>query len=311
MKTTLDNADYCRAARELGCDPAMVRAVAEVESAGAGFTGSAPTILFERHVFYRCAPKAKRDQWAEDHPDLCHPRPYPKGGYGAKSKQYEKVRRAAELDYDAALKACSWGTFQELGENHLMLGYPTVREFVEAMRSGAPAHLDIFVRSIRSRGLEGAMRKPSPAMCRKIARRYNGPAYAKFEYDTKIWAKYEKYRGKISCPGGEAPAPAESAPAAPPPLPPAVPAEKGIIERIAEADTKLAVVDQAATRVSNASWLVTLSTKIGGWLLLLWSLVTTHPEWSVLAALLIVAAIYYLHKSKERGLRRDLANAGN
>lgn len=312
MKTVLDDNDYCRAAEELGCDPAMVKAVAEVESSGSGFTGNNPTILYERHVFYRNAPKAKRDKWFKEHPDLCNPKPFPKGGYGPKSKQYEKLRRAAELDLETALKACSWGAFQELGENHRHLGFATAQDFVREMRAGADRHLDIFVRSIKWRGLQGAMQAPSLASCRKIARGYNGPAYAKFDYHNKIWNKFNKYQGKLGCAKpSEQPDPASGVPQ-PPPLqaPDAAPAPQeepktDIIGKIADADAKFAVVDVAASRVSNSSWLVTLTTKVGGWLLLLWSLATTHPEWSALAVILIVAGIWYLNGSKNRGAKRN------
>lgn len=314
MKLTLTDEDYVRAAHDLGCDPAMIRAVAEVESSGSGFTGTAPTILFERHVFYRNAPKDKRVQWAKDHPELCASRPYAKGGYGPKNKQYEKLREAAKLDYNAALMACSWGTFQELGENYKELGFASVRDFVEAMRQGADRHLDIFVRSIKWRGIADEMRSPSIANCRKIARAYNGPAYAKFDYHNKIWNKFKKYQGTVQAAsqradempevsGGGATLPPVSPPS--PETPPVQEQSKNTFDRIAEADAKFAIVDTAASRVSSSSWLVTLTTKVGGWLLLLWSLVTTHPEWSVLAIVLIVAAIWYLNSSKNRGAKRN------
>lgn len=313
MKAALTDADYIRAAKALGCDPAMVKAVAEVESAGSGFTDGNPTILYERHVFYRNAPKAKRAQWAAEHPDLCNPKPYPKGGYGPKAKQYEKLRRAAEMDLETALKACSWGAFQELGENHAGLGFPNVQDFVREMRAGIDRHLDIFVRSIKWRGLQEAMQTPSLASCRKIARKYNGPAYEKFDYHNKIWTRFQKYQGTITTPQEKkkkvkAPEPVPAAEPAPP-VGPAAPAQDTpaptVFEKIADADAKFAVVDVAASRVSGSSWLVTLTTKLGGWLLLLWSLATTHPEWSALAVILIVAGIWYLNGSKNRGANRN------
>ncbi|AZA64465.1 DUF3380 domain-containing protein [Chryseobacterium carnipullorum] len=51
---TLTEQDYINAAKELGCEVAAIKAVAEVESRGSGFLSSGePKILFERHRFYK------------------------------------------------------------------------------------------------------------------------------------------------------------------------------------------------------------------------------------------------------------------
>ncbi len=49
-----DRADFMEAARELDVDVESVIAIQQVESSGSGFDKHGrPTILFERHYFYR------------------------------------------------------------------------------------------------------------------------------------------------------------------------------------------------------------------------------------------------------------------
>ena len=54
MKPKLTIKDYQKAAKELNCEVAAIRAVAEVESLKGGFLPDGrPKILFERHVFHQ------------------------------------------------------------------------------------------------------------------------------------------------------------------------------------------------------------------------------------------------------------------
>ena len=53
MSTTLTDADFARAAKALNVEVAAIRAVAEVEAAGAGFLPDGrPAILYEAHIFH-------------------------------------------------------------------------------------------------------------------------------------------------------------------------------------------------------------------------------------------------------------------
>jgi hypothetical protein len=189
-KLILDNSDFKSAAKALGVEAAAIKAVALVESSGSGFLDDGfPKILFERHVFYRNAPKTKREDWMDVYPQLCNSVVTPKGGYGDLLEQRIKFNMAFGLDKQAAMKACSWGMFQELGENYADCGFADVGKFVDSMKAGAPGQLDIFVRSIKHRKLADELKKHDWA---GFAKNYNGPTYAKFEYDKKIKAAYEK-----------------------------------------------------------------------------------------------------------------------
>ncbi|WP_222565092.1 N-acetylmuramidase domain-containing protein [Novilysobacter antarcticus] len=211
--TQLTMADYQRAANALGVDVATVRAVAEVESSGGGFLADGrPKILFERHIFAR----ETGGRFNGSHPGISGPA----GGYGAGgAHQYTRFEQAFALDPVAAMKSASWGEFQIMGFNHKMVGYDSVGKFVDAMRSSAGSQLDAFVSFIESAGLKGKLQNKDWA---GFARGYNGPGYAKNNYDGKMAAAYAKYAGSNPPPvasGGTkpatAPAPTAPAPTAP------------------------------------------------------------------------------------------------
>lgn len=197
-KTKLTDKDFCRAAKRLKCDVAAIKAVAQVESRGTGFYADGfPTILFERHVFYKHANRSRRAEWAQEFPGICNPSPTPRGGYGSKAAQRQKFSQAFALDPDAAMMACSWGTFQELGANYDDYGFESVGEFVDVMKRGADGHLEIFVASIIKRGLQDELRRHDWA---GFARNYNGASYKRFSYDVQMRdAHADISKEKIDC----------------------------------------------------------------------------------------------------------------
>jgi hypothetical protein len=178
-------------AAELGVEVAALRALAQVESGGAGFDKQGrPVILYERQVFSRnTAPKGRFDAQS---PDISAPKGYGPGGYGTSAAQWPKLARAYQLDGDAALKACSWGTFQILGENHKASGFPDVRSFVAEMFASPAGHLRALVRFIKANpAIHQGLKNHDWAA---VAQGYNGKAYKNFSYDTKLAAAYEKLK---------------------------------------------------------------------------------------------------------------------
>lgn len=190
MKRSLTREDYLKAAGVLGCEPAAIATVARVEAGrhGAFYPDGFPMILFERHKFYKHVHKSVRAQVTADHPDLCYPKPYAKGGYGTVADQRVRFSRAFRIDAHAAMMACSWGLFQELGENYDDYGFESVDAFVDAMKSGVDAHLGIFIKSVRKRGLVDELQRHD---WENFARLYNGPAYKKNDYPAKMAAAYK------------------------------------------------------------------------------------------------------------------------
>jgi hypothetical protein len=181
----LSDADYGRAAAALGAEIAAVQAVADVETSGNAFDEHGrPRILFERHYFHRLT----GGRFDASHAAISAPTA---GGYGKFSEQYGKLEIAYGLDADAALRSASWGRFQIMGDNHRAAGFASVREFVVALTRSEAAHLDAFVAFV---GVDKAM---AEALRKKdwtaFARRYNGPGYAKNDYDGKLKAAYERF----------------------------------------------------------------------------------------------------------------------
>ena len=182
----LTPADFAAAAQLLGCRVSVIRAFAEKESPRSGFDADRrPTILFERHVFRRNT-GGMFDKVA---PELSNPQP---GGYGKESAQYPKLAKAVELNRIGALKACSWGRFQILGENHTLAGFLSVEDMVQAfVTGGEAAHLEAFVRFIRSQ--PRLHRAVVEGDAKTMARIYNGPNYAANSYDTDLAELIAKY----------------------------------------------------------------------------------------------------------------------
>lgn len=181
---------FGHAAWLLRCEVAAIRAFATVEAGGEGafFDSGEPVILFERHHFYKFAPRYKgalvpgvTGDWKR----ICEPTP---GGYGPSSKQHLRLQAAAALDREAALKSASWGLFQIMGSNHAACGYPNLQRFITAMYREVDDHLRAFVMFIRhNETLTDALRAKDWATA---ARLYNGPMFARNKYDQKMATAY-------------------------------------------------------------------------------------------------------------------------
>jgi hypothetical protein len=191
MKPPLILADFQLAAATLGVPVAAIRAFAEVESRGAGFLpDDRPVILFERHIFRRQLLAAGIDTASleQTRPDLCNKTP---GGYGASSKEWDRLDAATKINRAAALESASYGAFQVMGFNWQRCGYASVQELVNAMFKSSAAHLDSFVRYIQSDpALLKALRAQDWPTC---ARLYNGANYLINHYDTKLAAAFARY----------------------------------------------------------------------------------------------------------------------
>lgn len=171
----------------LGCDVPAIRAVAEVESGQyGGFNDDgSPVILFEPHIFHQLT----GGRFDARYPALSYPKWKP-GTYGKNSEQHTKLQAAAVLDRDAALKSCSWGLLQILGSNHRAAGHVTIQRFVTAAYRSVDDHLRMFVNFIQSRAeLTDALRSHNWTA---FASAYNGPGYAKNQYDTKMAEAFDR-----------------------------------------------------------------------------------------------------------------------
>ncbi len=187
----LTREDIRGAAELLGVEPAIVAAVADVESSGSGFLADGrPKILFEGHVFWKQLTQRGIDPvpLAAKHPTIVYPR-WTRKNYLGGAREYERLALAREIHDEAALCSASWGAFQIMGFNYGAAGFNTVHDFVAAHERGESEHLLAFCRFIKSRGLGGAMQRRDWAA---FARGYNGPGFAKNRYDTRLEDAYTR-----------------------------------------------------------------------------------------------------------------------
>jgi hypothetical protein len=176
---------YAKVAAQIGCDEAAVRAVVAVEAASRGFLPSGrPKILFERHIFRRIT-GGKFD--ASD-PAVSNKKP---GGYLGGEREYDRLADALGLDAKAALESASWGVGQIMGLNHEPAGYPTARAMIEAFCEGEDAQIAAMGAFILHEGLAGYLRAHD---WERFAAGYNGPAYRKNDYHTKLAAAHKRFR---------------------------------------------------------------------------------------------------------------------
>lgn len=183
---------FTEAAKLLSCEVAAIKAVAEVESGGDGFTvvdgKTLPIILFEPHIFWR---QLKVHGIEPVRNEICYERwgelPYPKG----QKFQYERLNRAIIKNEEAALESCSWGKFQIMGFNYRACGMDTIKEFVAAMYKGEGEHLKAFCNFLKTNRLDRYLRERK---WEAFARGYNGAGYAKNNYHKKLNTAYQKYK---------------------------------------------------------------------------------------------------------------------
>lgn len=185
--------DLKAAAQDLAIDLPTLCAVFEVESAGRGFHfvredkhyEFKPVILYERHVAF------KRAHLYLNSSDIrTFSRLFPAdfaskaGGYHGGLSEYARVQSLLNRHLPAPLvfESCSWGLFQIMGHHWQHLDFDSIDAFVEHQRT-EQGQLQTFVRFIQKNNLQGFLKHQKWA---NFARRYNGPAYAKNQYDIRL-----------------------------------------------------------------------------------------------------------------------------
>lgn len=216
--------EWKNAAKDLACEAEVLKAIAEVETKGAAFwklndgeySGIVPAILYERHKFS----KYTQHQYDTSHPDLSWKYGYiaskmrghatlgqannhmPDGKvkamdqYGPLANSYLRLINAYRLDPDAALRSCSWGKFQIMGDEHQSSCGVSLRIFIKDMCASEVTQLHQLQNFIRHKAggkLHAAVKaKDWPS----IALYYNGKNYRDNNYDNKLKAAYDKFKNQ-------------------------------------------------------------------------------------------------------------------
>jgi len=185
------------------CEAAAVKALNKQETVGdrpwkpdGGFDPTGlPRILFERHHFYgfTLPPADKKTKKKAVHPyaafpDICFPI---SGGFGAAGiHQYERFVKAAKLNLDAAIKSCSWGAFQILGEYYSGCDCKSSVEFANKSMQSIGNQVKIFeafMKNVKPNAIKGLATKK----WEDVAASYNGRSWKKHNPNYAI--NLEKY----------------------------------------------------------------------------------------------------------------------
>lgn len=191
----LADIDLPRIGALIGVGEDEIHAILDVESSGSGFDAQGrPKALYEPHLAFRFAGDNVRGRLINA--GLAYPRwgehPYPKDSYA-------RILVAQSIDETVALKATSWGLGQILGSNHKAAGYDTPQAMVLAFCASEAAQLEGVVNFIKANGLADELKRHDWA---GLARGYNGPAFAKNNYHTKLSAAFRKWQAIPDTPTG-------------------------------------------------------------------------------------------------------------
>lgn len=192
----LQEEEFVNGGKLLGIETLVIKAFAVVEAKEYGFMSDGfPVILFERHKFYSYIRDnlniSLANEYALKYPNICNKEP---GGYVGGKGEFTKYSQASKLDLNGAKSSCSWGMFQIMGFNFKACGYENVDSFVSDMIKSEDNHLKAFVNFIKSDAIlhKALMQKDWTG----AARRYNGPAYARNQYDVKMTQAYTEFKNE-------------------------------------------------------------------------------------------------------------------
>jgi hypothetical protein len=191
----LSPADLDSAAQSLGVEALSLRAIIQIESAGAGFgADNRPLILFEPTRFSRLT----GGRFDASHPVLSQP-VLARADLGrTQAERWARLREAAALDQSAALQATSWGLFQIAGEHHRACGFTSVEAFAADIAQSEARQLAAFVALLRSESLVDEVQRRD---WEGFARVYDGPDNA-VRYAARLEETYQALQRQGAGAGG-------------------------------------------------------------------------------------------------------------
>ena len=186
--------DFTQVAELLGCEPAALKAVQQVETGGRGgfFSPGRPAILFEGHIFWTQLKKrgSNPEDYVKGNENILYPK-WEKGHYKGGIGEYDRLEQARKINREAADASSSWGMFQIMGFNYAACGEESIESFVRSMCESEFKQLLLTANFIKKNSqMLQALQARDWAV---FAKCYNGPAYAQNRYDVKLEAAYQKY----------------------------------------------------------------------------------------------------------------------
>lgn len=182
------------AARQLGCDPAAIHAVVDIEAGHIhdGFwEPGKPVVYFSFNQFKKYAAKRGVNVEAQrrEHPALFASPDKAKHGGSAMKAMQARLDEAMAVDSVAAIQASFWGMMQIAGFNWRLCGASSPQDYYKRMSGDNHTQMELFVNFLRSTNLDAPLRQHNWA---KFARGYNGPSYASRGYHTRLARAYAK-----------------------------------------------------------------------------------------------------------------------
>ena len=186
--------DFTQVAELLGCEPAALKAVQQVETGGRGgfFSPGRPAILFEGHIFWTQLKKrgSNPEDYVKGNENILYPK-WEKGHYKGGIGEYDRLEQARKINREAADASASWGMFQIMGFNYAACGEESIESFVRSMCESEFKQLLLTANFIKKNSqMLQALQARDWAV---FAKCYNGPACAQNRYDVKLEAAYQKY----------------------------------------------------------------------------------------------------------------------
>lgn len=186
--------DFTQVAELLGCEPAALKAVQQVETGGRGgfFSPGRPAILFEGHIFWTQLKKrgSNPEDYVKGNENILYPK-WEKGHYKGGIGEYDRLEQARKINREAADASASWGMFQIMGFNYAACGEESIESFVRSMCESEFKQLLLTANFIKKNSqMLQALQARDWAV---FAKCYNGPAYAQNRYEVKLEAAYQKY----------------------------------------------------------------------------------------------------------------------
>lgn len=185
-----------RFALAAGISPAALLALVEIESGGQVFAKvngeDKPLIRFEGHYFDKRLGGAKRDEARRR--KLAAPVSGVVANPRSQEARWAMLAKARAIDPAAASESVSWGIGQVMGAHWNWLGYTSVDALVAEATEGLEGQLRLMLRFVEKSGIMPHLKARN---WQKVARIYNGPGFARYQYDKKLAAAEARWSNRL------------------------------------------------------------------------------------------------------------------
>lgn len=184
-------------ALEKKIDPATLLAIAEIESGGrTSYLVKGvpePAIRFEGHYFDRRLTGSAQKQARNE--GLASPLAGKIRNPSQQAARWALLDRACRINRKAALESTSWGLGQVMGAHWQWLGLSSIDDLVGLARRSVAGQIMLMTHFIIRADLVQSLHN---RQWQHFAKRYNGPNYAKNQYDLKLEAAWIGWKIRLA-----------------------------------------------------------------------------------------------------------------